>query len=57
MRNNLREFASVAYGLSAGLAFGWLGGFAIGYKDPITPFVVFALAVGMFFVGKKLSEL
>lgn len=52
-----REFASVAYGLSAGLAFGWLGGFAIGYKDPITPFIVFALAVGMFFLGKKLSEL
>lgn len=56
-KDNLRQFASVAYGISAGLTFGFLGGFAIGYPNPVAPIVVLALAIGAFVAGKKLSEL
>lgn len=49
----MREFAIIAYGLAVGFGFVWLLGFAVGYKDPITPFVLFGLAVASLWVARK----
>jgi hypothetical protein len=49
----MREFAIIAYGLATGLGFVWLLGFAVGYQDPFTPFILFSLMVGALRLGWK----
>jgi hypothetical protein len=39
------EFDIIWRGLATGLGFVWVMGFAIGYQDPITPWVLFVAAV------------
>lgn len=51
------EFDIVFYGLAVGFIFVWLFGFAVGYQDPISPWVIFSLSVASLVAGKKISDL
>lgn len=46
----------LAEGLAVGFFFVWVFGFAIGYHDPITPALLFALAVGSFTYARILAK-
>ena len=43
-------------GLAGGLGFVWLLGFAIGYKDPATPWVIATLAGVCLYVSFKIYK-
>lgn len=51
-----KEFAIILYGLSVGLGFVWIMGFAIGYPNPFVPVIPFALAVFCLWVGWKSEQ-
>lgn len=51
-----KEFAIILYGLSVGLGFMWLFGFAIGYSNPFAPVILFSLAVLCLWVGWKSEQ-
>lgn len=55
-RQDLEGLVVLFNGLTAGLAFVWLFGFAVGYQDPITPAVLFALAVSSFVYSRILAN-
>lgn len=53
---NLGGVAFVLRCLAGGFGFIWLGGFAIGWRDGVTPLVVFAVAGLLYAVAWQLQK-
>lgn len=53
---NLGGVAFVLRCLAGGVAFCWLGGFAIGWRDSATPFVLLAVAGLLYLVAWQLGK-
>jgi hypothetical protein len=47
------EFDIIWKGLGGGIAFAWLMGFAVGYRDSITPWVLLISAITCFVISKR----